>query len=439
MYSLRALLPGAAAAGAALAVAEAAAALTGRRSTVDLAAQLVVDRVPRSAVEIGVRLLRSADKPAIRASVVGAVLASGALAGATGRSRRRGPTAAALAGAGAVAGAGIAAAWRRQTSRREHQDAVFASRPLSAARPLPPARDGAEHWPGASPLLTPVQDFYVTDVAMRSPVVDVHRWRLTVCGEVRRPLSVGYADLLDDELVEFDAAMVCIHNRLGWDRLGNQRWTGLPLSRLLERVEPTPAAGTLVTRSVDGWECSLPLRLLADHDAYLVLGMGGRALTASHGFPARVFVPGLYGQYAGAKWLTELRLQATPNRDYWQGRGWPHGPVPVRPMARIDAPAHRGRRAAGPVTVTGVAWAPAGGVGSVEVSLDGGPWTGAELAGELAPAAWRRWRADLVLDAGTHELRARCLGRDGRVQDGVPRDPFPSGASGYHRVRLRVA
>lgn len=434
MYASRGWLTGAAAAGAGLAAVETAVAVAGRRSTVDAAGQLVVDRTPRSAVELGVRMLRSADKPAVRATVVAAVLAAGALAGRTGRrGRLRLPTASL-----ALAGAGVATAWRQQARRRERQDAAYATRPLAVARPLPPARDGAEDWPGAPALLTPVEDFYVTDVAMRPPVVDVHRWRLTVTGEVRRPLSVGYAELLDEDLVEFDAAMVCIHNRLGWDRLGNQRWTGLPLARLLDRAEPTDAARTLVTRSVDGWECSLPLRLLADGDAYVVVGMGGRALTASHGFPARVLVPGLYGQYAGAKWLTELRLQAVPNRDYWQGRGWPHGPVPVRPMARIDAPAHRSRLAAGPVTVTGVAWAPPAGVRSVEVSVDGGAWVGAELAGELAPAAWRRWRADVVLTSGTHELRVRCTGGDGTVQDGAPREPFPSGASGYHRVRVHA-
>jgi len=425
---------GAAAAAVGLAAAETTAALTGRRSVVDALGQVLVDRSPRTAVEVGVRLLRSADKAAMRATVVGSVLAIGALAGRAAGRGREGSALAPLA-MGAVA---VATAWRGQAGHRRRQDTAHATRPMPAAAPLPPAQDGAERWPGVSPLITPVRDFYVTDVAMRPPVVDVRRWRLAIGGEVRRPLEVSYDELLADELVEFDAAMVCIHNRLGWDRVGNQRWTGIPLARLLERVQPSAAAGTLVTGSVDGWECSLPLPLLEERKAYLVLGMGGHALTASHGFPARVFVPGLYGQFAGAKWVDRLRLQAGPNRDYWQARGWPRGPVPVRPMSRIDWPAHRIRLAAGPVTVTGVAWAPPSGVLSVEVSLDGGPWVGADLARELAPAAWRRWRAEVTLDSGVHELRARCAARDGTVQDAMPREPFPSGPSGHHALRVRA-
>jgi len=218
--------------------------------------------------------------------------------------------------------------------------------------------DGGEEWRGVSPLITPVEDFYVTDVNMRPPVVDVDAWRLSVTGTVGESLTLSYDDLLDLPLVEFDATMVCIHNRLGWDRLGTARWTGVPLARLLAAAGPDPASAVLVTRAVDGWECSIALRTLEQMSAYVVVGMAGRPLTAAHGFPARVFVPGVYGQYTGAKWLSELRLQTLPNRDYWLPRGWPRGPVLVRPLSRIDTPADRGRVSAGPTDVLGVAWAP---------------------------------------------------------------------------------
>ncbi|OZM76414.1 hypothetical protein CFP66_41545 [Pseudonocardia sp. MH-G8] len=101
------------------------------------------------------------------------------------------------------------------------------------------------------------------------------------------PLSLSYAQLLELGPVEFDAAMVCIHNRLGWSRVGNARWTGVPLRRILDAARPHGGAAVLVSRAVDGWECGIPLELLDELDGYVVVGMGGRALTAAHEFPAR--------------------------------------------------------------------------------------------------------------------------------------------------------
>lgn len=469
---------------AGVATTEAVTAALGQRSFLDAAGQLVVDHSPRVVVERTVQLLRSADKPVVRGAVVATVLAAGGVLGRTPRpllrelaamgalasvgaaTARRGQhdhgagagTGLAVAAAGGAAAAtaalrapapvrvaigalgtaGLAAGLRRHAHRRHEHDATHTAQPLRVARPLPPARDGAEDWPGVAPLLTPVPDFYVTDVTMRPPTVDLRTWQLTVAGEVAHPLRLRYEQLLERDLIEFDAALVCIHNRLGWDRLGNQRWTGIPLTSLLAEADPTGAANTLVTRSVDGWECSLPLRLLDELDAYLVLGMGGQPLTVAHGFPARVFVPGLYGQYTGAKWLTEIRLQTRPNPDYWVPRGWPRLPARVRLLSRIDHPTAHSTQPAGPVTVTGVAWAPPHGVSAVEIAVDDQPWQPAALAAELAPAAWRRWRAPLQLAVGTHELRVRATSRDGTVQDVTPQPPYPGGATGHHTVRITL-
>lgn len=89
--------------------------------------------------------------------------------------------------------------------------------------------------------------------------------------------------------------------------------------------------------------------------------------------------------------------------------------------------------------VAGVAWAPPHGVAAVEVSVDGGPWVGAELAAAVGPMAWRRWRKELYLAPGPHHLRARSVRADGQVQDGEPGPPFPSGVTGYHEVVANVA
>lgn len=475
---------------AGLGVVEGVAAALDGRSFLDAAGQLIVDTGPVPVVERTVQVLKTADKPVIRGGVAATVLAATgllaraprravrdiaalggtALLGATLTQRRapqgelgfmsRGkaglaagtgivaalatltaPRAAlvplGVAGAGAL-GAGLRSQARRHSPDRHTRTDEPSRALLRPGHPLPPAVDGAERWPGVRPLITPLERFYVTDVNMRPPVIDPDRWRLAVTGTVAAPLSLDYNELVGLGLVEFDATMVCIHNRLGWDRLGTARWLGVPLRQLLAAAQPDPVNATLVSRSADGWECSIPLPMLDDLEAYVVVGMNGQPLTGAHGSPARLFVPGLYGQYTGAKWLTELRLQKQPNRDYWLPRGWPHGPIRIRPLSQIDRPDNNAKVTEGVVDVVGVAWAPPGGVEQVDVAVDDQPWITAELADELAPAAWRRWRVRVELPPGHHRLRARCLARDQTMQDPAPRPPFPSGATGHHTVEVTV-
>lgn len=456
-----------------LAAAETVAALLRSRSPLDAIGQFVVDHGPRSLVEPVVRLLKESDKPVIRAAVAAAVVALGGALGrlprhaerdlavvgllaATGwwlTRRRATPDEQALVATGAVGAGAVStlAALRMPTiatlpvsalaiagalagQRLVREEVACVGRPLFARDPLPPAVDGAEDWPGVPPLITPVDEFYVTDATMRPPVIDLAGWRLRVGGEVENELSLTHNDLVEAGLVEFDAAMVCVHNRLGWDRLGNGRWLGVPLAEILERAAPTTRDGHLVTQAVDGWDCAIPLSEIRRLGGYVVLGLNGRTLTAEHGFPARVFVPGLYGQYTGAKWLAGLQIQTAPNPDYWHARGWTRGPLQVRPLSRIDHPPRR--TGAGATWVTGVAWAPSEGVRAVEVAVDDQDWQPAELAAELAPAAWRRWRIHLDLSPGLHRVRARCTSAGGHVQEPAPSPPFPVGAGGHHTVTI---
>jgi DMSO/TMAO reductase YedYZ molybdopterin-dependent catalytic subunit len=472
---------GGAAALAALGAAEGLSLALRGPSPLDAGGNWVIDRGPVPLVELTVLALRTSDKPVIRAVAAGAVVAGGALLGAGPRggrlagvaglaaagallSVRRRATAVApapppglraglpavasaaaalavLAGppraagpAAAAGGVALAGAVRLRSRRQRRSD--DASPPLPPlARPLPPPTDGAETWEAPTPLLTPVEDFYVTDVNMRPPLVDPASWRLRVEGDVARPLELSLSELGELGVEEFDAVLVCIHNRLGWGRLGNQRWQGVPLPRVLAAAGAGPGAQWLVTRAVDGFEASVPLGLGADYPAYVVLGMGGGPLTAAHGAPARVMVPGLYGQYTGAKWLESVRVQSEPGTDYWPPRGWPRSSAFVLPLSRIDAPSARTGLPAGRTPVTGVAWAPPHGVASVHLAVDGREIE-AELAGELSPSSWRRWRAVVDLPPGRHELSVRCTSRSGQPQSAVHSTPFPDRVQGHHRVAV---
>ena len=388
-----------------------------------------------SALATGLSLRRPPHSPLTTATA--ATVGAAALAVGLSHTPKHDPGQAALAvfGVGSLAAARMMLAYRRRRHRlgtRTSQGSDW--RPSGRTDP----DDGFDRQQSVTPLITPVDQFYVTDVNMGAPLVDVDEWRLTITGLVGRPQRLSLAELAADA-EEFDAVMVCIHNPVGGTRVGNGRWLGVRLQELLERADPLARSTTLVTRAIDGFTTSLPLGPVrtGTWDAYVVIGLNGEPLTAEHGFPARVFVPGIYGQYSGAKWLTELELIAGPHSDYWSPRGWPHEPAWVQPQARIDAAAPE-TTTDRTISVAGVAWAPPHGLAGVEVRADGGSWQSAELARELAPSSWRRWRARLDLAPGTHLIAARAISRSGEVQVRRERPPFPVGASGWHTVTVRV-
>jgi DMSO/TMAO reductase YedYZ molybdopterin-dependent catalytic subunit len=304
--------------------------------------------------------------------------------------------------------------------------------------PVTPAQDLAPRVPGLSPVLTPVAEFFRIDTAMSIPRVDAATWRLRIHGLVAREVTLTFDELMDLGLVERDVTISCVSNEVGGDLVGTQRWTGVPLRRVLDLAGPLPEATQLVGRSVDGWTAGFPTALAGDPDALVAVGMGGDPLPARHGFPARLVVAGLYGYVSATKWLTGLELTTWEAFDgFWIRRGWAKE-GPVKTASRIDVPV-RGREVpAGRVRTAGVAWAPGRGVAAVEVRVDGGPWRPAELSQPLADTAWVQWTCDLELATGLRRLEVRAVDGTGAVQPEGPRDVLPDGAEGWHRREVRA-
>ena len=407
-----------------------AALLPDARGPVAALVQRMIDTTPGPAVDFGVATVQTADKLLLRATVVAGLLGAGAALperGAPGRSGWRRPALVALTTTAAVA---------LDRAQLRRLDAKRRARPPGGA---PPAGGGLAI-PGISPPFTPNDSFYVTDTAARPPRVDPDSWRLRVTGMIERPLELSLDGLEPLGLVELDATLVCVHNPVGGDRIGNARWLGVPLSRLLDACGPRPGAEQLLARSVDGFTAGVPIeRIRSGAPALLAVAMNGEPLPIEHGFPARLIVPGLWGADANTKWVTELELTTWEAvHDYWDRRGWPRQPSFVQPASRIDVPVNRAVIEPGDATAAGVAWAPPEGIEGVEVQVDDGPWQTAELGAETAPTMWRQWSLSWQAAPGEHVLRVRALGRR-RRQPGGHEPPYPVGSRGYHDRRVTAA
>jgi DMSO/TMAO reductase YedYZ molybdopterin-dependent catalytic subunit len=462
--------------------------LPAARSPISGVGRAMIDLIPGPLVDVTVALVEEKDKPLLRGSLIGTALGLSALAGSLRHHEAVGSgllvgkgVLAALAGAtrpdaaslpsviASTLGTAAGTAALRLLSRRPHpgllativlsatgiglwahqrahvheaawRDSQQAVRLPAALHPLaPPSASAGFDLAGVSPLFTPTADFYITDVTFPAPLVGLNAWRLRVCGAVERALALTFDDLLALPLMEVDATLVCVHNPVGGHRLGTARWLGVPVAAVLERAGISPHATHLLARSLDGFSASIPLALLGDERPALVaVGMNGAPLSAGHGFPARLLIPGLYGYAANTKWLSALEVETDDVVPaYWTRRGWPSAPAPIQTHSRIDVPHHRATLLAGAVTIAGVAWSPPYGVQHVEVAIDDGPWKGADLAAQLAPTAWRQWRSDWQATPGEHTIRVRAAGREGfQPEEAAP--PYPAGASGYHTISVDV-
>jgi DMSO/TMAO reductase YedYZ molybdopterin-dependent catalytic subunit len=156
-------------------------------------------------------------------------------------------------------------------------------------------------------------------------------WRLEVNGLVASPLSLSLSDLRAmpsrTQITRHD----CVE---GWSCIG--KWTGVPLSRVLERARLKPDARYIVFYCAD----SLDEGLNADKyyesidliDAFhpqtiLAYDMNGAPLTVPHGAPLRLRAERQLG-YKMAKYI--MRIEAVQSFQqiaggsggYWEDRGY---------------------------------------------------------------------------------------------------------------------
>ena len=296
---------------------------------------------------------------------------------------------------------------------------------------------GARAVEGISPFVTPTDDFYRIDTALRVPIVDVDSWTLKITGMVDRELEFTYDDLLARDLIEVPITMLCVSNVVGGDLVGTARWIGVPLKELLEEAGVQAGAEQVMGESVDEFTAGFPVEAALDgRDALLVVGMNDAPLPAEHGFPARLVVPGIYGYVSATKWIKEIRLTTWDEQGFWVPRGWSRL-GPIKTSSRIDVPA-TSSVAVGEQAVAGVAWAPTKGIRSVEVQVDDEPWVEAQLGPTASDDTWVQWWYRWDAPKGPHTLRARATDGDGVTQTAERSRPDPNGATGHHQIEVEV-
>ncbi len=172
----------------------------------------------------------------------------------------------------------------------------------------------------AATLVTPTEQVFVRTSAPRRLDHDAAAWPVAV----GRSAAGGGATVTAAALAG-EAAPMGVHviecsgnaNPQNFGLMSAVAWDGVPLTRVLDRVpRPPGATGVLVAgvdhevqssrQSLAGASWVLPLDAIDRLRPFLAVRMNGQPLTADHGAPVRLAVPGWYG-CAWIKWVNELR------------------------------------------------------------------------------------------------------------------------------------
>lgn len=294
--------------------------------------------------------------------------------------------------------------------------------------------------PLLSQEVTPNDQYYIVSKNLFSdPTVNGSTWRLTVYGQVNKPYTLTYQELMSMPTKKQYESMMCISNEVGGQYMSNALWEGVPLADLLERAGGVKTGATkVVLHAVDDYADSIHLVKALEPTTLVALHMNGTILPQGHGFPARLLVPGIYGM-KHVKWITGIEVTNTDFQGYWQMRGWGDA-APIHMTSRIDVPLIGNTlKANRPTYIAGVAFSGTQGISEVDVSLDNGEtWQRATLKRPLSNLTWVLWQLPWQPSAGSYTIMVRAVDLAGNVQDPHLAPPVPDGSSGYHTIDVTV-
>ena len=146
---------------------------------------------------------------------------------------------------------------------------------------------------------------------------DLAGWDFRVYGEVETPITLDWAALSE---LPRTTVVEDIHCVTRWSRF-DVTFRGIPWSAIAERVQPKASANFAIAHAEQGYTANSPLSALEDPLALLATHADGEPLTAEHGGPLRLVVPGRYF-WKSAKWLRGIELVSADRPGFWERYGY---------------------------------------------------------------------------------------------------------------------
>ena len=304
--------------------------------------------------------------------------------------------------------------------------------------------DGTQYKGRIVQPITPNEQFYCVTKNVIDPRVNINLWHLEVDGLVENRRTYRLEDLKAILPVEQETTLMCISNGLDAGLMSNAVWKGTPMRDLIDAAAPLSNAAKVRLYGVDNYTDTFPLEKAMDPTTLIAYEMNGQPLPHNHGYPARVIVPGYFGE-KHVKWLTRIELTTNEAKGFYETQGWgPDFIVPTR--SRIDVPDHNARFSLAklnePIDVKGIAFGGDRGISRVELSFDDGKtWDDADVYYAGGDLAWSLWSAHdgwMPEQPGDYTIVVRATDGEGDVQEWeADRSPY-SGVTGFHKIVVHV-
>ena len=317
--------------------------------------------------------------------------------------------------------------------------------------------------------ITPVKHFYVRSHAP-NPEIDPSQFRISVEGQVRKPLELSLQQLAQRKRISTTATMTCAGNRRtefneeqkvggvqwGAGAIGNANWSGVSLADVLQQAEVLENAkhvwfeGLDQIKRKDGiipFGASIPIEKAMVNDGpgsvLLCDQMNGQPLTPDHGYPLRTVVPGYIGARS-VKWIGKIIVSDRPSTNHYVATAYKivrdktamdwneAGPIYRFPInAAVCTPQSGSHVAPGQLTIAGYVL-PTGvsksRVRQVSVSIDDGKkWHIAKIQNNQSDFCWSLWNISVNVDSTVKQILVRAQDTSG----GFMPARVPWNAKGY--------
>ncbi len=174
---------------------------------------------------------------------------------------------------------------------------------MSQAEQLPPGQYWGKKW--------------IIYAALGIPKIKVEEWKLRVSGLVNTPASYSYEEFMSLNMKRYAKSFSCVTK---WS-ISTPEWEGVPIKTLAEKSSVKPEANWVMFHCTDGYTAPVPIEDALHEDSIVALKLNGKPLLPEQGFPARPFIPHLYG-WKSAKWLEGIEFLPEYRDGYWETYGY---------------------------------------------------------------------------------------------------------------------
>ena len=134
---------------------------------------------------------------------------------------------------------------------------------------------------------------------------------------MEKPLSLSFEDLEKLPQVRLTRDFHCVTT---WS-IKDVIWEGVAFAELAKLTSVKSEARWVMFHCADDYTAPVPLEDAMVADSLIATKMNSKPIPAQQGFPARPFIPHLYG-WKSAKWLTNIEFLSSYKDGYWETYGY---------------------------------------------------------------------------------------------------------------------